>query len=229
MKSDLKTQHDILNELDFEPMIDASQISVTVKNGVATLKGAVRDYRQKWIAEWAAKKIGGVKTIVNSIEVQLLPRDVCSDEDLAAAVKYHFEWDVVVPSADIKVTVSRGSVTLEGTVREQHQRQKAEDIVRDLIGVREIANLITVAPKALTSDFKSRIDEAFKRLVEPDADNIEVEVKEGTAILAGEVQFWAEREEAERIVWAAPGVLQVENKIKIVEPSREIPPSPLDL
>jgi osmotically-inducible protein OsmY len=229
MKSDMKTQHDILNELDFEPMIDASQISVTVKSGVATLKGAVRDYRQKWVAEWAAKKIGGVKAIANTIDVQLLPRDVRGDEDLSAAIAYHFGWDVIVPSENIKVTVSRGSVTLQGTVSEQHQRQKAEEIVRDLIGVREIANLITVAPKALTSDFKSRIDEALKRLVEPDADNIEVEVKEGTATLAGEVHFWAEREEAERIVWASPGVLQVENNIKIVEPSREVPPSPLDL
>jgi len=229
MKSDLKTQHDILNELDFEPMIDASQISVTVKSGVATLKGAVRDYRQKWVAEWAARKIVGVKAIVNNIDVQLLPRDICTDEDLTAAIVNHFEWDVVVPSQDIKVTVSRGSVTLEGAVDEQYQKQKAEEIVRDLIGVRGISNLITVAPKALTSDFKSRIDEALRRLVEPDADNIEVEVKDGTAILAGEVHFWAEREEAERILWAAPGVLQVENNIKIVELSRESPPSPLDL
>jgi len=229
MKSDLKTQHDILNELDFEPMIDASQISVTVKSGVATLKGAVRDYRQKWVAEWAARKIVGVKTIVNNIDVQLLPRDICTDEDLTAAIVNHFEWDVVVPSQDIKVTVSRGSVTLEGAVDEQYQKQKAEEIVRDLIGVREISNFITVAPRALTSDFKSRIDEALKRLVEPDADNIEVEVKDGTAILAGEVRFWAEREEAERILWAAPGVSQVENRLKIIELGREPPPSPLDL
>ena len=229
MKSDMKTLHDILNELDFEPMIDASQISVTVKSGVATLKGAVRDYRQKWVAEWAARKIGGVRALVNNIDVQLLPRDIRSDEDLAAAIAYHFEWDVVIPSQDIKVAVSRGSVALEGTVSEQHQKQKAEEIVRDLIGVREITNLITVAPKALTADFKSRIDEALKRLVEPDADNIEIEVTDGKVVLAGEVHFWAEREEAERILWAAPGVSQVENKIKIVELTRETSPSPLDL
>ena len=216
-----------LNELNFEPMINASQISVTVKSGVVTLRGAVRDFHQKWVAEWAAKKIAGVKAIVNDIDVQLLPRDERSDNALAAAVRYHFEWDVTVPGENITVTASRGWVTLEGTVEEQYQKQRAEEVVRKLTGVKGIINLVSLVPKATPIDVRSRINEAFQRLVELDEDNIEVEMQDGTAILIGEVRSWAERDEAERAAWSAPGISRVENRI-VVEPARIAASGPLD-
>ena len=228
MKNDLKIQHDILNELDFEPMINATQISVTVKSGAVTLRGAVRDARQKWVAEWIARKIAGVKRIVNDIEVRLLPRDERSDEELAEAATSHLEWNVAVSAEDVKVSVSRGVVTLEGTAMRQYQKQKVEEMVRELAGVREVVNLITVLPTGVATDVKGKIEEALRRLVEVDEDNIDVEAEDGMVVLVGEARTWSEREEAERVAWCAPGVRSVENRIRVVEPVREIVASAAD-
>ena len=217
MKNDLKIQHDVLNELDFEPMIDASQIAVTVKGGVVTLRGAVRNLYQKWSAERAARRIAGVRAVANELDVHLLPRDERADADIAGAVIHHIEWNAAVSAEDIQVTVSRGWVTLEGTVQERHQKLKAEAIVRDLVGVRGVTNLISLAPASAAVDVRTKIDEAFRRLLKLDADYIDVSVLDGTVTLVGEVHSWAEREEAERAAWSAPGVTEVKNAITLME------------
>ena len=217
MKNDMKIQHDVLNELDFEPMIDAAHIAVTVKHGVVTLRGTVRDLSQKWVAERAARRIAGVKLIADELEVALLPRDERTDPEIEAAVMHLFSWHVALPAEAIRVAVSRGWVTIEGEVNDQFQKIKAEEIVRDLRGVRGVTNLIALIPKAAPIDVRTRIDEALRRLVGLTADNIDMSVQDGLVTLVGEVHSWAEREAAERVASSAPGITQVHNQITVVE------------
>ena len=217
MKNDMKIQHDALNELDFEPMIDAAHIAVTVRHGVVTLRGAVRDLSQKWVAEQAVRRIAGVKLIINEIEVALPPRDERTDADIEAAVMHQFSWHVALPAEAIRATVSRGWVTLAGAASEQFQKVKAEELVRSLRGVRGVTNLITLSPKAAPSDVKARIDDALRRLVGMDADTIDINIQDGSATLAGEVRSWAEREAAERVASSAPGIAKVHNQLIVVE------------
>jgi osmotically-inducible protein OsmY len=217
MKNDMKIQHDVLNELDFEPMIDAAHIAVTVKHGVVTLRGTVRDLSQKWVAERAVRRIAGVKLIADEIEVALLPRDERTDPEIEAAVMHLFGWHVALPAEAIRVAVSRGWVTIEGEVNDQFQKIKAEEIVRDLRGVRGVTNLIALIPKAAPIDVRTRIDEALRRLVGLTADNIDMSVQDGLVTLVGEVHSWAEREAAERVASSAPGITQVHNQITVVE------------
>jgi osmotically-inducible protein OsmY len=113
------------------------------------------------------------------------------------------------------VTVSKGWVTLEGQVEWQYQRDSAERAVRNLIGVKGVSNLIKVTPKVTPTDLKQRIEQALKRISEEDAKRITVEVEGGKVTLRGTVRSWAERQEAERTVWSAPGITSVANRITI--------------
>jgi osmotically-inducible protein OsmY len=108
-------------------------------------------------------------------------------------------------------------VTLEGQVEWQYQRQTAENAVRRIKGVKGVSNLIQLKPRAQPDEIKKKIQEAFKRSAEVDANRIMVETNGGEVILKGAVRSWIEREEAERVAWSAPGVTRVVDQI-IVTP-----------
>ena len=101
-----------------------------------------------------------------------------------------------ISSEHIKIVVKNGWVTLEGQVEWQYQRQTAENAVRRIKGVKGVSNLIQLTPRAQPDEIKRKIQEAFKRSAEVDANRIMVETNGGEVILKGTVRSWIEREEA---------------------------------
>jgi osmotically-inducible protein OsmY len=213
--ADATIQQDVLQELKWDPSIDATNIGVAVKDGVVTLTGYVHAFVDKWAAEKAAKRVYGVHAVVNRIEVRLPGSSERTDEDIARDALAALRNNVSVPDDKIKVTVSDSWITLEGEVDWQYQKNAAEDAVRHLRGVIGVVNLISVKPAALATELKQRIEEAFKRSAEVDARRVSVEVDGGKVTLRGTVRSFAERDEAERQAWAAPGVWSVENEIRV--------------
>lgn len=214
-RTDAQIQEDVLAELKWDPRVLPNEIGVAVKDGVVTLTGWVDSYAKRWAAEEAAHRVRGVKAVANDIEVRFPSTGERTDADIAAAAVQALEWDADVPVENLDVTVSKGWVTLTGTVEWQYQKAEAEQVVRRLTGVRGVTNLITVKPRVAASDLKQKIEKALVRSAATDAERITVEVDGNKVVLKGTVRSWAERQEAERAAWSAPGVLSVDNRIRI--------------
>ena len=216
MKSDLSLRRDVIEELEWEPSLDAAEIGATAHEGIVTLTGSVKSYAEKLTAERAARRVRGVKAIANDIAVRLDGHAERTDADIAEAAVDALKWKASVPQGCAQVSVTKGWITLEGEVDWHYQRDAASEAVDHLVGVKGVSNLITVAPRVTATEVKCRIEAAFRRGAELDAQNVRVEAHDGKVTLRGDVRSWSERREAERTAWAAPGVIQVENLIAIV-------------
>lgn len=215
MKSDSDIERDVKEELKWDPDLDATDIGVSVKDGVVTLTGFVKNYADKYEAEAAAKRVAGVVAVANDIEVRLPSVDERPDPEIAREAVAAIKSQLPITSEKIKVIVKNGWITLEGEVEWQYQRATAENAVRRIKGVKGVINSIKLKPPTEPTEIKRKIQEAFRRNAEVDANRIVVEADGGTVILKGTVRSWIEREEAERAAWAAPGVTKVIDQIVV--------------
>jgi osmotically-inducible protein OsmY len=217
MKSDSDIRRDVETELQWEPTLDSRDIGIAVKDGVVTLSGAVRSYAERRAAEDASKRIAGVVGLANDIAVVLPRSDEVPDPDIAHAASLALRTHLGPAAEGIRPIVSQGSPALEGEVAWGYQRQGAEIAVRHLKGVRAVENRIKVRPTEPpdVAGVRQQIEEAFKRHAAIDAHALTITIKGETLILGGVVGSWIERDEAERIALAAPGIAKVENRIAI--------------
>ncbi len=215
MRPDSEIERDVREELQWDPDLDATDIAVSVKDGVVTLAGFVKSYTDKYEAEAAAKRVAGVVGVANDIEVRLPSFDERPDPEIARDAIAAIKSQLPISSEGIKVVVKNGWVSLEGQVEWQYQKNTAENAVRRIKGVKGISNLISLKPRVEPSEIKMKIMDAFKRNAELDANRIVVETNGSEVVLKGTVRSWIEREEAERVAWSAPGVTKVEDRIVV--------------
>jgi osmotically-inducible protein OsmY len=215
MRTDSEIESYVKEELRWDPDLDSSDIAISVKNSVVTLAGFVRSYLERYEAEKAAKRVAGVIAVANDIEVRLPAIDERPDPEIAREVATAIKNQLPLSYEQIKAVVRNGLVTLEGDLEWQYQKQTAERAVRPLKGVKGVINDIKIKPRVQPSDIKQKIMDAFRRNAEVDADQITVETHGGEVILKGKVRSWAERDEAERAAWRAPGVTNVDDRIVV--------------
>jgi osmotically-inducible protein OsmY len=215
MRSDTEIRADVEAELSYDPNLGANDIAISVKDGVVTLAGFVKSYFYKWQAERDAKRVKGVRAVANDIEIRLPAIDARPDPEIAREAVQALSTALPYSGEKFTATVKDGWVTLEGDAEWQYQREQAEAAVRRIRGIKGVVNSIRLQPKVPVAAVKRMIEDALKRSAEVDAQNIAVEAEGDKVILKGRVRSWAERQEAERAAWRAPGVRKVEDEITI--------------
>jgi osmotically-inducible protein OsmY len=217
MKTDAQIQKDVIDQIKWEPALNASGIGVAVKNGVVTLSGIVDSFSQKIAVEIAARKVTGVKAVAEDIQVGGSPIYRRTDTEIAQAILNVFKWDTSVPDDKIEIKVEDGVVTLDGEVEWDYQRNAAKRAVERLAGVRRINNFISIKQKVIASDVQQKIAAALHRSATIDAGKIAVEVTGNKVVLTGKVRSFAEEQDAVDAAWSAPGVSSVEDRLEMQE------------
>jgi osmotically-inducible protein OsmY len=215
-KTDMQLKQDSEDELRWDPKVNAAHIGVTVEKGVVSLLGAVDSYAEKWAAEDATKRVSGVRTVAQDLTVKVLAEHARTDAEIEAAAQSALEWDVYVPKT-VTAKVAHGAVTLSGPVTWNYQREAAARAVRHLTGVVTVRNLVNLQPhpQASADAVKEKVQAALQRQAVVDAESIHVETSGGKVTLTGHASSWQNIEDAAAAAWAAPGVTEVIDQVKM--------------
>ncbi|MBK7368892.1 MAG: BON domain-containing protein [Candidatus Eisenbacteria bacterium] len=214
-RSDVELKDDILNELKWEPSIQEAGIGVIVESGIVTLSGAVESWATRSAAEEATQRVTGVAAVANELTVRLTTSYERTDADIAGAAAGALHWHVSLPRDRVRVTVENGRVTLRGELDWQFQKATAAEAVAHLWGVTSVVNEIVLKPRVSPEDLKRKILVAIERNALLDVSDITVEAQGGRVVLKGRVRTWAEKDQACQTAWAAPGVTDVDNQLRV--------------
>jgi len=215
MNPDFDLQERVTDELEWEPSVDASHVGVSETGGIVTLSGYVGSYFEKKKCEEIAKKVAGVRAVVDELDLNMPGMATRSDLEIAESAVYTLGQNVLVPPNRVQVTVDNGWITLDGEVEWQYQRHAAEDALKIMTGLRGITNKLRVRPAVKVGDIKSKIQNALVRSAQLDAKHIHIQINEDVVTLSGHVRSLAEKELAEVAVWSAPGITRINNNVVI--------------
>jgi osmotically-inducible protein OsmY len=215
MKNDSQIKIDIIDELEWDPSVDATEVGVIVKNGIVTLTGHVGSYAEKIAVEHATQRIKGVMGIAQEIEVRLPSANAREDGDIAVAARNALNWNALVPDTAVQIKVENGRIDLHGEVEWDYLRKAAEKSVRHLRGVVAVDNHIKVKPKISPIIIQKNVVHALARQAVEDARNLHVNVQGSCLVLEGTVHSLQESLTAQNVAWSTPGVTEVINKISV--------------
>ncbi len=216
MNPDIELQKKVLAELEWDPSVTASDVGVSVKDGVVTLSGHVENFAQKYAAERAAQRVHGVKAIAVELDVKIAAAHQRSDTEIAESIEDYLKQHVAFAADRVQVRVEDGWVTLNGELLWDYQRRMVEKAVRPLKGVTGVSDLIVLKPPIVAPEgISSRIKEALARQALREANRVEVSVEGSTVTLRGHVHSWQERNAAQWAAWSAPGVATVINELVV--------------
>ena len=214
MKTNSELQADVQNAIKWEPLLHAAEIGVTAKDGVVSLTGEVDSYTKKMEAENAAKKVIGVKALIEKIEVKIPSKWVKTDSEIVEEVFKALKKTWTLPKDKVTVKVENGWVSLEGELPWNYQREDAKSAVRYLSGVKGVNNNIKIKSESHDALEQKDVEKALRRSAIDDSE-INVKVSGTTVTLSGSANSWYQKEEAERIAWKTPGIWHVNNELEI--------------
>ena len=215
MRTDFETKQDVLAELQWEPALNVNELAVSVEQGIVVLSGMVPSYYEKMLAEKCAKRIIGVKVVVQNISVKNSVGKIKSDMELAEAILDALKWDGRIGHDKIKIKVEQGMVIAEGSVKWNFEKEAVSSLIEKLRGVNGLINNLHVKNKIESKKIKHDIAGAFVRNAAIDAKGIKIVASGDRVILRGKVRSWAEKMDAERIAWNTLGVMEVDNELEV--------------
>ena len=215
MDKDRVLQRKVMAELEWEPSVESADIGVAVVDCVVSLNGFVQSYAEKLAAEKAVRRVAGVDAIAEELKVRYASDAKTADHEIAKRIHDMFAWNSLIPHDKIQVKVEHGWVSLTGEAKWHYQSKEATRVASQISGVTGVSNTIKIDNKVNSGDVRKRIEDAFERQADLDADSVTVSVDGNQVTLGGRVSAWYERKAAERAAWAAPGVTQVIDRIAV--------------
>jgi len=215
MKSNVELLTEVQNSIKWEPLLMGAQISVTCKDGVVTLTGAVDNYVKKLEAGKAVMNVPGIKAIADEIVVKFGWWGKKDDAEIATAAAYALKVNWQVPRDKVKVKVKEGWVTLTGALKWNYEREAAQNAMHPLPGIRGITNCIIIKTATDKMVAKCSIEDAISRHASICDEDITVDVMDNTVILTGTVASIYQKSKAAEVAWNTPGVCDVNNNLLV--------------